>query len=138
MLHLYRSPHYRYYAETDTLSIYIAKAVTGLIDTTEVDYPGLRVDYTADESVVSLDISLATRTIHAHFWDTREDANSLPRLCLSSQYIPTRDQLRLSFNDRPTPASQIMTENPNIKIDVDVNGLWDAVIFECASATLAT
>ena len=45
-----RSSQYRYFHETDTLSVNFLKAEPGLIDNTEDAVPGLLVDYTQEQN----------------------------------------------------------------------------------------
>lgn len=133
-----RSSQYRYFHETDTLSVYFVKASPGLIDNTEDAVPGLLVDYTQEQKVVSFDIRLASVRTRAHFWDTATNVQAAPPLCLQTTYSPEANTFTVSFVDSPQHCRSACTDDDRISIWVDPVGNWESVVIAHARESVAS
>lgn len=133
-----RSSQYRYFHETDTLSVYFVKASSGLIDDTEDAVPGLLVDYTQEQKVVSFDIRLASVRTRAHFWDTATNVQAAPPLCLQTTYSPEANTFTVSFVDSPQHCRSACTDDDRISIWVDPVGNWESVVIAHARESVAS
>lgn len=114
------------------------KAVPGLIDNTEDAVPGLLVDYTQEQNVVSFDIRLASVRTRAHFWDTATVVQAAPPLCLQTKYSQEADTFTVSFVDSPQHCTSICTDDDRISIWVDSSGSWESVVIAHARESIAS
>ncbi len=131
-----RSLQYRYFSETDTLSIFFVKAAPGLIDSTDDALPGLLVDYTDKEELVSVDIRMASRHTRAHFWDTAADVQDAPPLCLQTKYVAEEDSLTVSLVDNPQHCKAVPTDDDRIVVWVDGAGKWESIAISKALTSI--
>lgn len=129
---------YRTYLDTDTLSIYFAKASPGVISHSAELVPGILVDYTETERVVCIDIDTSMDEMPYHLFDVPEQLDSKPPFVLRAEYDTTADRLVLSFEVTPAAAviKEIPTEGPDIFIGVCSSALWRAVNFRWAHERL--
>lgn len=132
-----RSPQYRYFCETDTLSVYFVKAVPGLIDNTEDAVDGLLVDYTEDQKIVSFDVRMASVRTRAHFWDTATDVQGAPPLCLRTEYSEEADTFTVSFVDSPQHCKSVCTDDDRISVWVNDSDKWESVVIAHAMESIA-
>ena len=133
-----RPSQYRYFHETDTLSVYFVKAVPGLINNTEDAVPGLLVDYIEEQKIVSFDIRLASVRTRAHFWDTVTNVQGAPPLCLHTKYSQEADTFTVSFVDSPQHCRSICTDDDRISIWVDASEKWESVVFASGRESIAS
>lgn len=124
---------YRYYADTDTLSVYFAKASPGIIATTEDVAPGVLVDYTSQQQKVSIDLRNVSRRSASHFYESLEEIDGKPHLALAWDYNMALDQLAVYLHPNPNIVKHVETEDINIFQGVNGAGLWEAIFFSNAS-----
>ena len=117
--------------------MYLVKAVPGLIDTTEDAVPGLLVDYTDEEKVVTFDVRMASVRTRAHFWDTATDVQGAPPLCLQTKYSQDADTFTVSFVDNPQHCRLVCTDDDRITIWVDSAEKWESVVISHAMESIA-
>jgi uncharacterized protein YuzE len=88
---------HRYYADTDTLSVYFTKAAPGVIECTEVIAPGLVVDYDRDDRIVSVDFCAASKRMAIQLCESKKDVDVDGRpsvaLALKWDHDPLNDEL---------------------------------------------
>lgn len=114
------------------------KAVPGLIDNTEDAVPGLLVDYTQEQQVISFDIRLASVRTRAHFWDTTTNVQGAPPLCLQTKYSQEADTLTVSFVDSPQHCRSICTDDDRLSIWVDASEKWESVVIAHGRESIAS
>lgn len=114
------------------------KAVPGLIDNTEDAVPGLLVDYTEEQKVVSFDIRLASVRTRAHFSDTATNVQGAPPLCLQTKYSQEAETFTVSFVDSPHHCKSICTDDDRISIWVDALEKWESVVIAHGRESIAS
>lgn len=127
---------YIYYADTDTLSVYFAKASPGVIATSEDIAPGILADYTSQKQVVSIDLFSASKGSVCHFYDSHEVIDNKPQLAIMWDYDQVRDLLAVYLHPHPAVGRCVETEDSNIQQGMDAAGLWQALFFNNASQTV--
>lgn len=128
-----RYPVYRYFWETDTLSIYLVKATKGLIDSSDEVTAGLLVDYTSSEEIVALDIALASKKIFAHFWDDAGIYDEKPPLQLHTSFDAVQQLFTISFGDSCPNVETRATDDKRITVCEDGDGHWASIVILAAS-----
>lgn len=123
---------YRYYHDTDTLSIYFCKASPGVIATTEDIAPGVTVDYTSEGQVVSVDLSSVSKASSCLF----HAAEGKAQLAIHWDYEENKDYLSLYLHAKPDVTNLLQTDDPNMTLGVDSKGLWHAIFFKNASKSV--
>jgi uncharacterized protein YuzE len=118
---------YRYFCDTDTLSIYFVKAVPGLIHVGDDVYDSVLVDYTVSRKIVSVDISGASSWIPCHFFDVPLDVDggfidNKPPFQLHQMLDPVKDQLIVYFVKDPALASDIATLDDKVLLGQSDDG----------------
>lgn len=125
-------PVYRYFSETDTLSIYLVKATRGLIDSSDEVTAGLLVDYTSSEEIVALDIALASKKILAHFWDDAGIYDEKPPPQLHASFDAVQQIFTISFGDSCAKVKTRATDDKRITVYEDENGHWASIVIFAA------
>ena len=129
---------FRYYSETNTLSIYLVKATVGLIAESDEVVPGLLVDYTADNKIVSIDIWRASNRTPAHFWDHGEVYDGKPPLRLQTEYDVTRQQFIIAVVDDLCRVKPAGTDDERITVWEDSDGRWTSITISNAAESIAS
>ena len=129
---------FRYYSETDTLSIYLVKATAGLIAESDEVVPGLLVDYTSDNKIVAIDIWKASNRTPAHFWDHGELHDGKPPLRLQTEYDATHQQFIIAIVDDPCRVKLAATDDERITVWEDSDGRWTSIMISNAAETVAS
>jgi len=133
--------HYLTYSDTGTLSIYFCEATPGVISHSECVAPGIVVDYSADEKIVSFDINSAAKRLSCHFFTTSDPVEGKPQLAVNWVYDATRDELVLYFQAVPlVPAAMVPTYDDLVVLGVssEEGGLLHAIYFKEASKHICT
>lgn len=126
---------YRYYKDTDTLSIYFAKASPGVIATSHDIAPGILVDYTIQKLVVAIDLSSASVRSVCNFF-SHDIIDNKPQLAITWDYDQVHDQLAVYLHPHPVIGRCVKTKDSNIQQGMDAAGLWQALFFNNASQTV--
>ena len=117
--------------------MYFVKAVPGLIDNTEV--PGLLVDYTKENKVVSVDVRMASVRTRAQFCnaDTESGVSNTPPAGLHTKYCQEADSFTVSFVDSPHHCRSVCTDDDNASVWVDNCEKWESIVIACAGNSIA-
>ena len=119
---------FRYYESTDTLSIYFIETVPGLIYETDSILPGLLVDYTKKDHLVSMDISTDSGRLPCHMYDTHTTIDLKPPLVLSNK-VTAAAKLSITFTQpQAQPVELLATDDPNVCVGVNEAGQWAEII----------
>jgi uncharacterized protein YuzE len=113
---------YRYYSDTDTLSIYFVKAIPGLIHVCDDVYDSVLIDYTVTRKIVSVDISAASNWIPCHFFEVPMDVHEAttdnkPAFQLHQKLDPVKDQLIVYFVKGPVLSTGVLASEINTSDD---------------------
>lgn len=128
---------HRYYADTDTLSVYFSKASPGVIAMSQDIAPGILVDYTNQKQVVSIDVFTASERSSCHFYNNNEMIDNKPQLAITWDYAQVHDQLIVYLHPSITAERCVVkTEDHYIELCLDTTGLLWALIFNNASQTV--
>ena len=125
---LCRYPVYRYFWETDTLSIYLVKATKGLIDSSDEVTAGLLVDYTSSEEIVALDVAVASKKILAHFWHDANIYKGKAPLQLHTSFDAAQQLFTISFGDTCPELKTRATDDKRITVREDGDGHWASIV----------
>lgn len=131
---------YRTYSDTNTLSIYFAKASPGVISFSEDVADGILVDYDTDEKIVSFDLFSAPDRMACHFFDTSDTVDGKPPLTITWDYDPIHDILKMFFHANIPEMSAIIqaTEDAHIVLGMSTKGEWQSISFLEASKSIRT
>ena len=100
--------------------------------------PGLLVDYTQGQQIVSFDIRLASVRMRAYFWDTATNVQAAPPLCLQTNYSQEADTFVFSFVNSPQHCRSICTDDDRMSIWVDSFENWESVVIANARGSVAS
>ncbi|GBC00273.1 hypothetical protein RclHR1_00380041 [Rhizophagus clarus] len=98
-IHIRNDTVYRYYEDTDTLSIYLAKASSGVVRYCKEANDYILVSYDDDDKIVSVEIYGASELLCCHLFDTSETIDNKPQLSLYPVCYEDRDELEVFLND---------------------------------------
>jgi len=118
---------YRYFSDTDILSIYLVKATKGRIAESDEVVPGLLVDYAADNKIVAMDIEEASNQTPAHFWDDQKSIEGKAPLHLQQEYDPDQQHFVILLVDNPPHVQYIGTSDERIMVGVSKDGQWTSL-----------
>ena len=118
---------YRYFSDTDTLSIYLVKATKGRIAESDEIVAGLLVDYAADNKIVAMDIEDASNKTPAHFWDAQEVIKGKAPLHLQQEYDTDQQHFIIVLLDNPSHFQYFATNDERIMVGVSKNGQWTSL-----------
>lgn len=118
---------YRYFSDTDILSIYLVKATKGRIAESDEVVPGLLVDYAADNKIVAMDIEEASNQTPAHFWDDQRVIEGKAPLHLQQEYDPDQQHFVIVLVDNPPHIRYLGTSDERIMVGVSKDGRWTSL-----------
>lgn len=118
---------YRYFSDTDTLSIYLVKATKGRVTESDEVVPGLLVDYTADNKIVAMDIWDVSNKTPAQFWEDKAVIEGKAPLHLQQEYNADQQHFIIVLVDSPSHSQYVTTDDERIMIGVSKDGQWTSL-----------
>lgn len=129
---------YRYYEDTDTLSIYFAKASSGVVRYCEEASDYILVSYDGDDKIVSVEICEASELLCCHLFDTSEIIDNKPPLSFYPICYEDCNELEVLLVDSTLPSITFKeTEDENIKVGINDKEEIVKLLFRNASRRLA-
>jgi len=111
---------YRYYEDTDTLSVYFAKASSGVVSYCKEANNNILVSYDCDHKIVSVEIYDASNLLCCHLLDTQETLDNKPFLSLYPICYEDCDELRVFLVDPEiSPVTFQKTKDEDFEVGID-------------------
>lgn len=129
---------FRYYDDTDTLSVYFAKASSGVVRYCEEANDFILVSYDGDDKIVSVEIYEASELLCCHLFDTSETIDNKPPLSLYPICYEDCDDLEvLLVGSKPSSITFEKTEDKDIEVGINDEKKIVTLLFHNASSRLA-
>ncbi|CAG8505158.1 8411_t:CDS:2 [Funneliformis mosseae] len=128
---------YRYYEDTDILSVYFAKASSGVVSYSDDVNKDILVSYDHDDKIVSVEIYRASELLRCHFFDTQDTINNKPPLLFIPVCYKDCDELKVYLVDSISSITLQKTEEEDLEVGLDNEGKIVVLLFHKASSRLA-
>ncbi|CAG8445526.1 15021_t:CDS:2, partial [Funneliformis caledonium] len=128
---------YRYYEDTDILSVYFAKASSGVVSYSDDVNKDILVSYDHDDKIVSVEIYRASELLRCHFFDTQDTINNKPPLLFIPVCYKDCDELKVYLVDSISSITLQKTEGEDLEVGLDNEGKIVVLLFHKASSRLA-
>ncbi|CAB5200656.1 unnamed protein product [Rhizophagus irregularis] len=129
---------FKYYEDMDRLSIYFAKATSGVIKDCRGPNDYTLASYDGDDKIVSFEIFDASNLLRCHLFDTSEMIDNKPPLSLYPICYEDRDELEILFiGSKPSFITFEKTEDIDIEVGMDDENKIVTLLFHNASSRLA-
>ncbi|RIA93114.1 hypothetical protein C1645_735819 [Glomus cerebriforme] len=128
---------YRYYEDTDTLSVYFAKASSGVVSyCREVD-KNILVSYDRDDKIVSVEIYGASELLCCRLFDIPKSIDDKPPLSFYPICYEDYDELKVFLVSEISSITFRKTKEKDFDMDIDDKKKIIALLFHNANNRIA-
>lgn len=129
---------FRYYRDTDTLSIYFAKSSAGVVFYSNEANNYILVSYDGDDKIISVEIYEASELLCCHLFETSETIDNKPPLSFYPICYKDRDEVEVFLvGSNSSPITFEKTEDKDFEVGMNDEKKIVTLLFHNASGRLA-